>query len=214
MNRGDRLPSLGPRSRQAISFGGMVLARARGGPAFEVDGVAGRARQELLRQLKTWARGQEEIVALYLFGSEAAGTALRTSDLDVAVLARSDLPKERLWRLEDRWLATWTKLAGPRVDLVLLNLAPLPFRFEVISRGRLLWASDGGAVAEFESITRRRYWDLRPILERAWAGFVEQLSEARSEAERREYQAALEQVGAVHRRVREASARYRGGARG
>ena len=82
--------------------------------------------EKLLNELIAWARTQSEIMALYLYGSQMQGRANILSDVDVAVMVRSDIPKTQLWRLEDRWAAQWPEY----VDLRLLNLAPLPFRYE------------------------------------------------------------------------------------
>jgi uncharacterized protein len=167
--------------------------------------MAGITKHALLSELRTWASEQPDLLALYLFGSEVTGRTLPWSDLDVAALARFDIPRPQLWRLEDRWAARWDRFEGSRVDFVVLNLAPLPFRFEVITTGEVIWAAGGAAVADFESITRRRYWDVQPLLDRDWRAFVRRLEEGRNEAERRQYQTALEQVRRVHRRVKEAS---------
>jgi hypothetical protein len=93
-----------------------------------------------------------------------------------------------------------------KVVFCILNLAPLPFRYEVTARGRRLWAADLGWVSDWESLTWRQYWDLRPLLERDWQQYVRRVMESQDEAERQQYQAALERIRAVHRRVREASA--------
>jgi hypothetical protein len=87
----------------------------------------------------------------------------------------------------------------------MLNLALLPFRYEVTAHGRRLWAADPGAVAGLESLTWRQYWDVRPRLERAWEHYVQQVMEQQSESERQQYQAALAKIRAVHGRVREAT---------
>jgi len=158
--------------------------------------------EKLLNELNTWAKTQREIVALYLYGSQAQERANALSDLDVAILARPEIPKAQLWRLEDRWAAQWPEY----VDLRLLNLAPLPFRYEVTANGQRLWAANAGLVAEVESLIWRQYWDVRPRLEQAWTHFVEQVMEQKDEAERQQYQAALAKVRAVHQRVREAAA--------
>lgn len=158
-------------------------------------------RQELTKRLIAWAAAQEAILALYLFGSLVEGRANVLSDVDVAVLAQYGLAKEHLWHLEDQWSAEWPEW----VDLHVLNLAPPAFQFEVITRGQRLWARDVSDVAEYESLTRRRYWDLRPMLERDWAAFRDRLLEQQDEAERKQYQEALAKIRAVHRRVREAS---------
>ena len=158
----------------------------------------------LLKELVTWAQAQREIIALYLYGSQAQGRTSALSDVDVAVLARNDLSRQQLWRLEDRCVARWPEA----VDIRVLNLAPLPFRYEVTARGRRLWAVNLGTVADWESLTWRRYWDLRPRLERDWQQYVKQVMEQQGETERQQYQAALAKVRAVHRRVREAAVDY------
>lgn len=158
--------------------------------------------QDLIVRLTTWAADQAEMDALYLFGSQVEGRTHATSDVDIAVLARLDIARERLWRLEDRWAVAWPE----QVDLHVLNLAPIPAQFEIITHGRRLWQRSLERVAEYESWVRRRYWDLEPWLERDWQAFVQRLWEQRNDTERQEYQAALAQVRAVHRRVREATA--------
>lgn len=162
--------------------------------------------KKLLDELTIWAKTQPEIVALYLYGSQAQEQANTLSDLDVAILVRPELPKAQLWRLEDRWAAQWPEY----VDLRLLNLAPLPFRYEVTANGQRLWAADAGLVAEVESLIWRQYWDVRPRLEQAWAYFVEQVMEQKDETERQQYAATLAKVRAVHQRVRETAAHYSG----
>jgi predicted nucleotidyltransferase len=160
--------------------------------------------KSILDQIVAWARTQPEIIALYLYGSVAADRANRLSDVDVAVLARDDLSRQTLWQLEGRWLARWPE----SLDLRILNLAPLSFRYEATAHGQRLWAADLDLVSDWESLTWRQYWDLRPLLERDWQRYVRRVMERQDEAERQQYQAALARVRAVHRRVREASAEY------
>lgn len=180
----------------------------RGGGAIVVvsGGTMSTDLKLLLKELVAWAQAQQEIMALYLYGSQATGSANALSDVDVAVLAREDLSRQQLWRLEDRCATRWPEMVEMRV----LNLAPLPFRYEVTAHGPRLWAADPGAVAELESLIWRQYWDVRPRLERAWEHYVQQVMEQQSESERRQYQAALAKVRAVHRRVREAAVAYAG----
>ena len=160
--------------------------------------------KSLLQELVSWARAQPEILAVYLYGSQAEGRASALSDVDVAVLARADLSRQDLWRLDDRCAARWLE----RVDIRVLNLAPLPFRYEVTARGRRLWVAEPGLAASQESLVWRQYWDLHPRLERDWKHYVQQVMEKQNEAERQQYQTALVKVRAVHRRVREAASDY------
>lgn len=89
-----------------------------------------------------------------------------------------------------------------------LNLAPLPFRYEVTAHGQRLWVANLGIVANLESLIWRQYWDLHPRLERDWEQYVQQVMEQKNEAERQQYQTALAKVRAIHRRVREAGSSY------
>jgi len=158
----------------------------------------------LLKELIAWAQAQPEIIALYLYGSQAQGRASALSDVDVAIMARGDLSRSQLWRLDDRCSARWPE----KVDIRVLNLGPLPFRYEVTAQGRRLWAVDPGEVADLESLIWRQYWDLHPRLEREWKSHVKHVMEQYDEAERQQVQAALAKIRAVHRRVREAAAGY------
>jgi predicted nucleotidyltransferase len=159
------------------------------------------AIRALTERLVAWAQTQPQILALYLYGSYAEGRANAMSDVDVAILAREDLTREQLWNLERKSSAQWPE----SVDLRVLNLAPLAFRYQVTARGQRLWASDVGRVADWESLTWRLYWDWRPRLERDWQQYVRHVMEQKNEAERQQYQAALDHVRAVHRRAREAA---------
>ena len=161
----------------------------------------------ILKELVAWAQTRKEIVALYLYGSHAEGSATGLSDLDVAVAAQADFSRSELWRLEERAAARWPET----VDICVLNLAPLAFRYQVISRGRRLWTADADAVAGLESLIWRQYWDLRPHLEHDWKGYVRHVMEQKSEVERQQYQTALAEVRAVHLRVRETAVDYTGG---
>ena len=155
----------------------------------------------LQKELSSWAETQPDILALYLYGSQAEGHANALSDVDVAVLVKMNLTREVSWKLEDRWADVW----GEKIDLRILNLGPVDVRFNIISRGQRLWERDVEAVAEIESLIRRKYWDLKPLFEQNWASLKAQVMENRSALERVEYQKTLDQIRAVHQRVKEAA---------
>lgn len=162
--------------------------------------------EKYLTDLTVWAQKQPEILALYLYGSQSEGRANTLSDVDIGILVNLEISKSQMWRLEDRWLAQWPE----SIDLRILNFAPLSFRYEVMARGRRLWAADVDAVATIESLIWRQYWDFRPKLEQDWEHYVEHVMEQQDETERYQYQATLAKVRAVHQRVREAAANYAG----
>jgi len=96
------------------------------------------------------------VQAIYLFGSTAAGMAREGSDIDLAVLigARISLADE----LRLRAVAV-DALHRDDVDFVILDHAPPLLRYEVVTRGRRLFARDPAAVDIFEHRAIMTYMD-------------------------------------------------------
>lgn len=86
------------------------------------------------------------LLAVYLFGSRAQGTAGPASDLDLAVLVAVRAEPVRLWELAQ----TLAGQAGCEVDLIDLRAASTVMQYQIISNGRTLWARDAQA-AIYES---------------------------------------------------------------
>jgi len=108
---------------------------------------------------------REGVVAVYLFGSMARGTAKTDSDIDVAALFDSPPPQ----RLEGPRLVIEGDLERAlcrTVDLVVLNDAPVDLRIRVLRDGRLLIDRDRAARIAFEVRTRNEAFDLEPVLAR------------------------------------------------
>jgi len=170
-----------------------------------------QAFDELRQQLTEYLTSRTDVLAAYLYGSQAEGRAGTLSDIDLGILTGDNLTEECLWRVEDALAADLRRvLLTDQVDFVLLNLAPLRIRYEVITRGRVLYSADEGARADFESYVLRRYWDFARYLEEYDRCFLIRIKEALDETQRREYQDTAAKVGAVHRRVKEAAdAQYR-----
>jgi len=90
-----------------------------------------KAIRALRSQLTERFEGRSEIIAVYLYGSHAEGHANALSDMDIGVLVRDGLAKERLWELEDFLAADLGRaLRTDNLDLIVLNLAPLRIRYE------------------------------------------------------------------------------------
>jgi predicted nucleotidyltransferase len=92
-------------------------------------------------------------VAIYLFGSHAAGTASSDSDVDLAVLAPAPLADEERWHLAQ----TLAVALGRDVDLVDLRRASAVMRVQVIDAGKLLFESDVSLRQEFEATALSDY---------------------------------------------------------
>ncbi len=107
-----------------------------------------------------------EVVAAYLFGSRATGSAAPASDVDLAVLAPVPLDVEQLAVARERL----AERLGRDVDLVDLGRASTVMRAQVVSTGRLLLDADPPLRERFETTAYSAYARLneerREILER------------------------------------------------
>ena len=123
------------------------------------------AREPLESRLRAVLAGRGDVVAAYLFGSVARGTATPTSDVDVAILFAAEPPLT----IDGLHLGLEGELErnlGLPVQLVVLNRAPCDLVHRVLRDGVLLVDRDPGARIRFEVDARNRYFDLQPFLRR------------------------------------------------
>jgi predicted nucleotidyltransferase len=115
---------------------------------------------ELLPEVAARLRAAGAVFA-YLHGSVVSGLATERSDLDVAA-----------------WFGRGVDAAGvaaglpDRVDVLVLDAAPLELQGRVALHGRLLFEQDPAARVAWEAATRKIYLDELPRRERGRADFV------------------------------------------
>ena len=110
------------------------------------------------------------VVAVYLFGSHAAGRPHRESDVDLGVVLRhADYPTAReRFEARLRLHALFQPiLGGAPLDLVVLNDAPPGLAAAVMTTGRCLVCRDRELDHAFRRDSQLRVADLKPFLERA-----------------------------------------------
>lgn len=107
------------------------------------------------------------IAGIFLFGSQAQGTATKTSDFDIGVLLKDRhvlddfLRKQALYdSLYDIVSSQIKKLLN--VDIVFLQSADLQLQFHVVRDGRLLYLGDKKIVSDFLEQTMDAYADFAP----------------------------------------------------
>lgn len=82
-----------------------------------------------------------QTLAIYAFGSRIQGTAQVDSDLDLAVLVAAYAEPLQLWEVANQL----AEVVACAVDLLDLRAASTVMQYQVITQGRLLWASQPGA---------------------------------------------------------------------
>lgn len=121
-------------------------------------------RDQIERRVREFFLAQPSgVVAAYLYGSTARGTAGADSDIDLGLLFERDPPPT----FAGLPLALADQLEihlGAPVDLVALNGCPVDLVHRVLRDGRLLIDRDPAARARFEMKARNEFFDLEPIL--------------------------------------------------
>lgn len=112
-----------------------------------------------------FSRGDDAIACVYLFGSVARGEAKANSDIDLAVLYRNG-PPPGFDALGIPLAGELERLLGKRVDVVVMNSAPVDLIHRILRDGILVFERDKSARVRFEVLARSKYFDLKPILDR------------------------------------------------
>ncbi|MEB2646426.1 nucleotidyltransferase domain-containing protein [Pseudomonas canadensis] len=82
-----------------------------------------------------------DLMAVYMFGSQATGEANADSDLDLAVLAAGTVEPLLLWQIAGEL----ADIVAVPVDLLDLRAASTVMQYQVITIGRRLWNKDSQA---------------------------------------------------------------------
>jgi predicted nucleotidyltransferase len=98
----------------------------------------------------------------YLFGSQVDGVTGPDSDYDFGVLVEGSHDALALSAHLTHALAV--ALETDRVDVVILNTAPIELAYAVIAQGLLLYERDLATRVEYEAGVLTRYGDYLPVL--------------------------------------------------
>jgi predicted nucleotidyltransferase len=91
---------------------------------------------DFLGVLQSAMKEKEEIVFAYLFGSMAIGTENILSDIDIAVYLDLDkVPESGNFGYKSELVLSLEALLPRKVDLVILNEAPIFLAFNIIKNG-------------------------------------------------------------------------------
>lgn len=109
----------------------------------------------------------EEVAAVYLYGSQVTAGASPLSDIDLALVLFDDRqPADPLFA--ERVAARIATELGTEVeiDAHIAGGLPLAVQGRIVTTGVLLFERDAKRRVEFETSTRRLYFDFLPLLER------------------------------------------------
>lgn len=141
--------------------GGRSFGPDRSGRFRRYDAAVAEDLHALEERLRATLQRHARVLVAYLFGSTARGRAGPLSDVDVAVLLAEDGdPFPAYLDL----VGELGSVVGPdRVDVVLLNDAPVALAYRVLRDGRLLLCRDEAARVEHWVRTVLTYLDMEPL---------------------------------------------------
>ena len=116
-----------------------------------------------------------EIIAVYLFGSYLDNKELARDIVLAILLKHSD--KHRVDLYMDLYPQLARVLSPLEPDLLFLDAASLPVRFEVISTGEVIFSSDEEFRTDFEYITSGEYFDFKYHLDMSQQELFEKIKE-------------------------------------
>ena len=131
----------------------------------------------LQRELPT-ILAERPVMLAYLFGSVVEGTALPSSDVDIALVFAPSLNLTAYERMQVEFsiAAEIERRCNIReADVRSINSAPLTVKGSVVTEGVLLYSRDEEFRVDYEVYNRKMYLDFLPVVEMMRAAFFEQL---------------------------------------
>ena len=106
------------------------------------------------------------VMLAYLFGSVADGIALPSSDVDIALVLEPGCklaPYDRMKMEFDIAAEVEKKCKVNEADVRSIDCAPLAVKGTILTEGILLYSRDEEFRVEYETYTRKMYWDFQPV---------------------------------------------------
>ncbi|MEW6095639.1 MAG: HepT-like ribonuclease domain-containing protein [bacterium] len=119
-----------------------------------------------IKVIQGYSSTKNEILAVYLFGSILETTDFtQIEDIDIAFLLEGDESVNTFEKTIELNAELSQLLNFDKFDIVILNDAPLPFRYDIITQGKLLYSKNDELRRDFESLSTKKYFKFKPYLE-------------------------------------------------
>jgi hypothetical protein len=121
--------------------------------------------QNMIKELKGFLQQEEGILFCYLFGSQATGTSISKSDIDIGLFFDKDQVDDFFEkRLE--LIGEISKLLKKDTDIVVLNTASSFLKYVVLKEGKIIFERSQDKRVDFELKALNDYFDFKPVLEK------------------------------------------------
>ena len=117
---------------------------------------------ERVSRVITLVSEDQDVLALYLFGSGAQNRLQPLSDLDFGILLLRQLDKKQRFEKQIDLIGKFNDFFGTdEIDLVVLNDAPPRFSFNILKYGTLLFFRNKKAIIDFREQVSNYYLDFK-----------------------------------------------------
>lgn len=121
--------------------------------------------ENMIKELKGFLQQEEGVLFCYLFGSQATGTSISKSDIDIGLFFDKhqvdDFFEKRL-----ELIGEISKLLKKDTDIVVLNTASSFLKYVVLKEGKIIFERSQDKRVDFELKTLNDYFDFKPVLEK------------------------------------------------
>ncbi len=119
--------------------------------------------------LKKYLKKEDQIKLAYLFGSVAQNKTGKLSDVDLAIYLDDSLNKKEKLDLKLKFISEIENIIkNNRLDMVIMNDAPIALNFEIIKANYPLLIRDEDLKVSLEQYIMSRYLD-RQYYDQRWA---------------------------------------------
>ena len=114
------------------------------------------------KKIKSYFSKRREVLAVYLFGSQATGAVKAWSDVDVGVLIHPEF-KKRASELEFKYRFDLEKILESDVDIAVLNGADLFLVQQILTKGIRVFVRGVKRAEELTLHLLKLSWDFMPL---------------------------------------------------
>ncbi|MBA3046321.1 MAG: nucleotidyltransferase domain-containing protein [Candidatus Thermoplasmatota archaeon] len=135
-------------------------------------------KEQDINGLAEFFQQQKDIKVAYVFGSEAKGSAGKLSDVDIAVYVDGSVSRKNYLGLKLSILGEISSiLKTDRIDLVVMNNAPLLLNYNIIKFGKPLTSNEAER-ARLETKILSAYLDKKPMFEARTNAYLKKVAKA------------------------------------
>ena len=133
--------------------------------------------KEIADIVAAYCAERPEIVACYLFGSQASGKARSGSDVDLAFLLKSDVPRSGYTELTLEYFAQLSRMLRRDIHPQVMNNAGELVLEQIFRKGLVVYGAEDFDNAYFRMTQTAQIAEFAPLRKRMEDNFLERMKE-------------------------------------